>query len=129
VVAFLLHLAAVTAATAGGVVIALVAGVAGQPALFVPVVVTAGLTSALLSSRLNADAAVWTIVPALLWFAGWAISSVSYGLDHFNRVFIGTGYCGDFSCAGQAFVTGPLVGTVAYAIVAQVADRARRSRS
>ena len=53
-------------------------------------------------------------VPAAVWFAGWALSSIPEGMDHFTRVFIGTGYCGDFACAGQWFVTSPLVGSLSY---------------
>jgi hypothetical protein len=48
---------------------------------------------------------------------GWAFFDLlTLGLDHFMRVFVGAGFCGDFACAGQFFVTGPLVGSISYAI-------------
>lgn len=122
--AFFLHLMAATVATFGGLSAGLVLGLAGQLALFAPVVVAAGVTGWFTIRRLNPAPAAWVWVPTAIWFAGWAcVDLLTLGLDHFVRVFVGTGYCGDFACAGQFFVTGPLVGSISYAVVARSIDR------
>jgi hypothetical protein len=114
---FFLHLGAATASSVSGLAVALVLGLAGKIGLFAPVVLTASLAGWFMASRLNAARAAWVWMPAAIWFAGWAFSSFSQGLDHFVRVFVGAGYCGDFACAGQLFVTSPLVGSVSYVVV------------
>lgn len=123
--AFLLHLLAAMVSTAIGVVAALALGLAGEAALFAPVAVAAGLTGLILASRLDALKASFVWIPAAIWFIGWAVVSVPQGLDHFMRVFVGTGFCGDFSCAGQVFVTSPLVGSLSYLVAFR--GRARRA--
>ena len=121
--AFFRHLGIATVATALGLTAALSLGLAGSIGLFAPVVVAAIVTGWFVAGRLNARAARWIWVPAALWSAGWALSSSSLGLDHFMRTFIGTGYCGDFSCAGQWFVTSPMVGSIAYVLTVRGAAR------
>jgi hypothetical protein len=96
--------------------VALALGLAGKVALFAPVIAAASLTGLVMASRLNAAKATLLWMPATIWFVGWAVVSFSEGLDHFMRVFVGTGYCGDFSCAGQFLVTSPLVGSVSYLV-------------
>ena len=123
-VAFFLHLIAAAVATLSALSAGLVLGLAGQLALFAPVVVAAGVTAWFTTSRLNPAAAAWVWVPAAIWFAGWAFFDVlTSGLDHFMRAFIGVGFCGDFACAGQFFVTGPLVGSISYAVVGRSIQR------
>lgn len=112
--AFLLHLGAAAAATVAGAAIGVVLGLTGHVALFAPVAVAAGLTGMLTARRLNAANAAFVWMPATVWFVGWAVASFPLGLNHFMRVFVGTGYCGDFSCTGQFLVTSPMVGSVAY---------------
>jgi hypothetical protein len=113
---FFLHLGVATVSTVSGLAAALMLGLAGTIELFAPVVVAAIVTGWFVAGRLNAQAATWVWVPAAIWFSGWALSSWSLGLDHFMRVFVGVGYCGDFSCAGQWFVTSPLVGSISYVL-------------
>lgn len=125
--AFFLHLIAATVATFSALAAGLVLGLAGQLALFAPVVVAASVTGWFTTSRLNPAAAAWVWVPTAIWFAGWAFFDLlTLGLDHFMRVFVGTGFCGDFACAGQFFVTGPLVGSISYAVVGRSIDRIAR---
>lgn len=127
-VTFLLHLGAAAAATIVGAAIGVVLGLTGHVALFAPVAVAAGLTGMVTARWLNAAnvAPVW--VPATIWFVCWTIVSLSLGVNHFMAVFIGTGYCGDFSCAGQFFVTSPLVGSVAYLVAVRAGARLRSQR-
>jgi hypothetical protein len=115
--AFVLHVIAVTLSAMAGVAVALALGLAGQVVLFVPVFIAAVLTGAFVRGRLPVPGIDWLWLPAAIWFAGWAVENVPEGIDHFKRVFIGTGYCGDFSCAGQWFVTSPFVGTLSYVMV------------
>ena len=118
--AFVLHLIAAMLSTMAGVAVALALGLAGKVVLFVPVLIAAALTGAFVRGRLRAAGINWVWVPAAVWFAGWALSSIPEGMDHFTRVFIGTGHCGDFACAGQWFVTSPLVGSLSYVMAARV---------
>ena len=125
--AFVLHLIAATVATVSALSAGLVLGLAGQRALFVPVVVAASVTAWFTTSRVNPAAAAWVWVPTAIWFSGWAFFDLlTLGLDHFMRVFVGVGFCGDFVCAGQFFVTGPLIGSISYAIVGRSIDRIAR---
>jgi hypothetical protein len=96
--------------------VALILGLAGTIELFAPVIATTMVTGWFVAGRLNTQAARWIWLPAAIWFAGWTLPGWSLGLDHFMRVFVGAGYCGDFSCAGQWFVTSPLVGSLSYAM-------------
>jgi hypothetical protein len=122
--AFFLHLGIATAATTSGLIAALVLGLAGTLGLFAPVVAAAIVAGWLVAGRMSAQAATWIWLPAAIWFAGWTLSSWSLGLDHFMRTFVGVGYCGDFSCAGQWFVTSPLIGIISYVVtVREVARR------
>ena len=121
--AFVLHVIAATLSAMAGVAVALALGLAGQVVFFVPVFIVAALTGAFVRGRLPVPGIDWLWLPAAIWFAGWAVASVPEGIEHFKRVFIGTGYCGDFSCAGQWFVTSPLVGSLSYVMAA----RAKRS--
>ena len=121
--AFFLHLGIATVATALGLTAALILGLAGTIGLFAPVVVAAIVAGWFVAGRLNTRAASCIWVPAAIWFAGWTLSSWSLGLDHFMRTFVGVGYCGDFSCAGQWFVTSPLVGSISYVLTVRVAAR------
>lgn len=125
---FLLHLGASAAWTAAGVFVALLFGWDGHRVLFIPVILTTSIGGWLMRGRSNPSVALWICVPPAIWFAGWAIVDLTkHGLEHFNRVFLGAGYCGDFSCAGQLFVTSPLVGTVTYVFVMAIAGRWRRA--
>jgi hypothetical protein len=117
IAAFFVHLGAATVSAFAGVVVSLVLGLAGRIELFAPVVAASSLTGWFMPRRLNPVAAAWVWVPAAIWFVGWAFASFSLGLDHFTRVFVGIGYCGDFACAGQWFVTSPLVGSISYVAV------------
>ena len=117
--AFVLHLIAAMLSTMAGVAVALALGMDGDVVLFVPVFIAAALAGAFVRGRLPASGIDWLWLPAAIWFAGWAVASVPEGADHFKRVFIGTGYCGDFSCAGQWFVTSPLVGSLSYVMAAR----------
>ena len=102
-------------------------GLAGQLALFAPVVVAASVTGWFTTRRLNPAAAARIWVPTAIWFAGWAFFDLlTLGLDHFMRVFVGVGFCGDFACAGQFLVTGPLVGSISYAVAGRSIDRIAR---
>ena len=122
--AFVLHLVAATVATLSALSVGLAFGLAGQLALFAPVVVAASVTGWFTISRVNPAAATWVWVPTAIWFVGWAFFDLlTLGLDHFMRVFVGVGFCGDFACAGQFFVTAPLVGTISYAVAGQGIDR------
>jgi len=106
--------------------VALMLGLEGQIALFAPVIAATSLTGWLMANGEHAERlAPWVCVPFAIWFGGWALEGVFgwRGLDHFMQVFVGTGYCGDFSCAGQWFVTAPLVGSVSYAIVVRACAR------
>ena len=125
--AFFRHLGIATVATAVGLIAALILGLAGTIWLFAPVVVTAIVTGWFVASRMDTRAATWIWVPAAIWFAGWAVSSWSLGLHHFMRTFVGVGYCGDFSCAGQWFVTSPLVGSISYVLTVRAAARRLRA--
>ena len=116
---FVLHLIAVMLSTIAGLAVALALGLAGEVVLFGPVFIAAGLTGAFIRGRLSVAAIKWAWVPAAVWFVGWALSSIPEGMNHFTRVFIGTGYCGDFACAGQWFVTSPLVGSLSYVMAAR----------
>lgn len=125
--AFFLHLIAATVATFAALSAGLVLGLAGQLALFAPVVVAAIVTGWFTTRRLNPSAAAWVWVPTAIWFAGWALFDLlTLGLDHFMTAFVGVGFCGDFACAGQFFVTGPLVGSISYAVVGRSLDRIAR---
>ena len=125
--AFFLHLMAATVATLGGLTAGAVLGLAGQLALFAPVVVAASVTGWFTTRRLSPAAAAWIWVPTAIWFAGWAFFDLfTLGLDHFMRVFVGVGFCGDFACAAQFLVTGPLVGSVSYAVAGRSIDRIAR---
>lgn len=125
--AFFLHLIAATVATLIALSAGLALALAGQLALFAPVVVAASVTAWFTASRLNPAAAAWVWVPTAIWFAGWAFYDLlMFGLDHFMRVFVGVGSCGDFACAGQFFVTGPLVGNISYAAVGLTVKRIAR---
>jgi hypothetical protein len=117
--AFFLHLIAAMLSTMAGVVVALALGVDGDVVLFVPVVIVAAVAGAVVRRRLPSPGINWLWLPAAVWFAGWAVASVPEGADHFKRVFIGTGYCGDFACAGQWFVTSPLIGSLSYVMAAR----------
>ena len=117
--AFVLHVIAAILSTMAGVVVALALGLAGKVVLFVPVVIAAAVTGVFVRGRLRAAGINWVWAPAAVWFVGWALASIPEGMDHFTMVFIGTGYCGDFACAGQWVVTSPLVGSLAYVIAAR----------
>ena len=123
--AFFRHLGIAFVATAVGLTAGLALGLAGTIALFAPVVVAAMVTGWFVAGRLNTRAASWIWVPPALWFAGWALSSWSLGLHHFMKTFVGVGYCGDFSCAGQWFVTSPLVGSISYVLTVREVARRR----
>lgn len=125
--AFLFHLIAATAATVAGLAVALVAGFEGHLAFFLPVVILGGLGGAFAGQFRPDSGVAWVVLPAGIWFAGWAGGAIySDGLgSRFVTAFIGTGYCGDFSCTGQILVTAPLVGTVCYAVAARVAAQRR----
>jgi hypothetical protein len=99
-------------ATVAGVAVALALGLDGDLTLFVPVFIAAAAMGALTRGRLNGTAINVAWVPAAVWFVGWALASIPEGMDHFMRTFIGSGYCGDFACAGQWFITSPLVGSL-----------------
>jgi hypothetical protein len=120
--AFVLHVVAAMLSTMAGVAVALALGWAGEVVLYVPVLIAAGLTGAFVRGRLRLAGINWVWMGTAAWFVGWALSSIPEGIDHFKTVFIGTGYCGDFACAGQWFVTSPLVGSLSYVTGA----RARR---
>lgn len=117
--AFVLHVIAAIVSTMAGVAVALALGLDGQVVLFIPVFIAAVLAGILVAGRLGTGGITWVWLPAAIWFAGWAVASVPEGIDHFMTVFIGTGYCGDFSCAGQWFVTSPLVGSVSYVMASR----------
>ena len=117
--AFVLHVIAAMISTMAGVAVALALGLGGEIVLFVPVFIAAALMGAFVRGRLSAAGINWVWVPAGVWFVGWALSSIPEGMDHFTRVFIGTGYCGDFACAGQWVVTSPLVGILSYVMAAR----------
>ena len=119
---FVLHLIAAMLSTMAGVAVAFALGLDGEVTLFVPVVIAAAAMGAFIRGRLGVAAINWVWVPAAVWFVGWALSSIPEGMEHFKTVFIGSGYCGDFACAGQWFVTSPLVGSLSYVLAA----RARR---
>jgi hypothetical protein len=102
-------------------------GLSGEIGLFAPVVGAAIVAGWFTASRLDARAATWIWVPAAIWFAGWALSSSSLGVDHFMRVFVGVGGCPDFSCAGQWFVTSPLVGSISYVAIVRGMAASRMS--
>jgi hypothetical protein len=117
--AFVLHLLAAMLSTMAGVAVALALGWAGKVVLFVPVLIAAALTGAFVRGRLRLAGINWVWVATAVWFVGWALSSIPEGMDHFKTVFIGTGYCGDFACSGQWFVTSRLMGSLSYVMAAR----------
>lgn len=118
--AFVLHVIAAMLSTMAGVAVSLALGLDGEIALFLPVFIAAAVAGAFVRGRLRGLGINWVWVPAAIWFVGWALSSIPEGMDHFKTVFLGTGYCGDFVCAGQWFVTSPLVGSLSYMMAARV---------
>ncbi len=125
---FVLH-AVIGGATSLATAVAAVAlGMDGNPALLALVAVVAMLAGAFVGRRADSSKATWSWIPAALWFAAWVIPTLlDSGEPHFGQTFIGNGYCGDFSCAGQVLVTAPFLGSVVYVWAAslQAKEQAR----
>jgi hypothetical protein len=118
--AFGTHLTFVCTAAAIGAVIGFLFPWSGTPFYFLPVAAV-GVTLGFRRRLRNALASrPWTIVALLLPATAW----LGYQLSHADvyawplgveMAFTGSGYCGDFACAQQVFVTMPFVWSLAYA--------------
>ena len=128
IAAFVGHSVAAVAISLFGAIAAGLLGMLGNVSLLIAVAVVAMLGGTFVAKHVDGSKAKWSWIPGTLWFAGWVIPTLlDSGEPHFERTFIGNGYCGDFSCMGQVFVTAPFIGSVVYAWAARVAakDRSR----
>jgi hypothetical protein len=90
----------------------------GRISLFLPSVLlgfVAGAMSARRGNQPSPTTMAAMVAGSAVWLSLWVSQANLYDWPNgFEASFTGTGFCGDFSCAGQVFVTTPFVVSLAY---------------
>ena len=117
----LLHVAVSLGCAVVGSLIGSTTGLDGTITFFLPVAVLAA-ASGFAVRRLRPDLTAfvpWILLPTSVVFVAAVVTEGLYDWpEGIELQFIGTGYCGEYSCMGQMYATAPLIASIAYALAA-----------